>query len=58
MPLALRTLEFDRIVEVVRGLALTPLGASRACGAGTGHRSEAVAAALNATGETTAYLGE
>ena len=27
MPLALRTLEFDRIVDVVSGLAITPLGA-------------------------------
>ena len=54
--LALRTLEFDRIVEVVTGLALTPLGAER-LGELTPHTDpKAVAAALNATSETTAYL--
>ena len=53
--LALRTLEFDRIVEVVRACA----DAARRIGAGVAgarYRSKVVAAALNATGETTAYL--
>jgi DNA mismatch repair protein MutS2 len=54
--LALRTLEFDRIVEVVAGLALTPLGAER-LGELTPHTDpKAVAAAINAASETTAYL--
>lgn len=54
--LALRTLEFDRIVEVVTGLALTPLGAEALGRLAPHHDAKAVAAALNATTETTAYL--
>jgi DNA mismatch repair protein MutS2 len=54
--LALRTLEFDRIVEVVAGLALTPLGADRLAELTPHTDPKAVAAALNATCETTAYL--
>ena len=38
--LALRTLEFDRIVEVVTGLALTPLGGDGVGAARAGDRSE------------------
>lgn len=54
--LALRTLEFDRIVDVIVGLALTPLGAER-LGALTPSTDPAtVADALNGTSETTAYL--
>ncbi len=54
--LALHTLEFDRIVDVVTGLALTPLGAD-AVAALTPHTDpKNVAAAINATSETTAYL--
>ena len=54
--LALRTLEFDRIVEVVAGLALTPLGADRLAEL-TPHRDpRTVAATINATSETAAYL--
>ena len=54
--LALRTLEFDRIVEVVAGLALTPLGAGRLGELAPDTDPKAVAAALNATSETSAYL--
>jgi DNA mismatch repair protein MutS2 len=54
--LALRTLEFDRIVEVVSGLALTPLGAEALAALEPATDPKVVAAALNATGETTAYL--
>jgi DNA mismatch repair protein MutS2 len=54
--LALRTLEFDRIVEVVAGHALTPLGADRLAELTPHTDPKAVAAALNATCETTAYL--
>jgi DNA mismatch repair protein MutS2 len=54
--LALRTLEFDRIVEVVTGLALTPLGAEVLAELQPHTEPKAVAAALNATTETSAYL--
>lgn len=54
--LALRTLEFDRIVEVVAGLALTPPGAERLGALTPDTDPRAVAAALNATSETSAYL--
>jgi DNA mismatch repair protein MutS2 len=54
--LALRTLEFDRIVEVVSGLALTPLGSSALAELTPATDPKAVAASLNATTETTAYL--
>jgi DNA mismatch repair protein MutS2 len=54
--LALRTLEFDRVVDVVAGLALTPLGGN-ALAALTPHTDpKSVAAAINATSETAAYL--
>src|SRR5262245_4198198 len=56
MSLALRTLEFDRIVDVVSGLALTPLGADALHALEPATDPKAVAAALNATSETTAYL--
>jgi DNA mismatch repair protein MutS2 len=56
MSLALRTLEFDRIVEVVTGLALTPLGAEALRELTPHTDAKAVAAALNATAETTTYL--
>ncbi len=54
--LALRTLEFDRIVEVVAGLALTPLGAGALSRLAPETDPRAVADALNATTETTTYL--
>jgi DNA mismatch repair protein MutS2 len=54
--LALRTLEFDRIVEVVTGLALTPLGASVLADLTPHTDPKDVAASINATTETVAYL--
>jgi DNA mismatch repair protein MutS2 len=54
--LALRTLEFDRIVEVVAGLALTPLGAGRLAELTPQTDPRTVAAAINATSETAGYL--
>lgn len=54
--LALRTLEFDRIVEVVTGLALTPPGADALAALAPLTDPKAVAAALNATSETAGYL--
>jgi DNA mismatch repair protein MutS2 len=54
--LALRTLEFDRIVEVVSGLALTPLGADALAGLAPVTDPKTVAAALDSTTETTTYL--
>jgi DNA mismatch repair protein MutS2 len=54
--LALRTLEFDRIVEVVSGLALTPMGAAALSELLPLTDPKAVAAALNATTETATYL--
>ncbi|MGQ0736263.1 MAG: endonuclease MutS2, partial [Acidobacteriota bacterium] len=56
MTLALRTLEFDRIVLVVRGLALTPLGAEAIDALEPHTDPKAVSDALDATTETTAYL--
>ena len=53
---ALRTLEFHRIVEVVSHLALTPLGASALASLAPQTDAKAVAAAINATSETVAYL--
>jgi DNA mismatch repair protein MutS2 len=55
-PPALRTLEFHRIVEVVVGLALTPLGARALSELTPKSDPRAVAAAINATSETVAYL--
>src|SRR5688500_8828201 len=54
--LALRTLEFDRIVEVVSGLALTPMGTEVLAQLQPHTEPKAVAAALNATTETATYL--
>ena len=56
MSFALRTLEFDRIVDVVIGLALTPLGAAALARLEPFTEPRAVADALNATSETTAYF--
>jgi DNA mismatch repair protein MutS2 len=49
-------LEFDRIVDVVTGLALTPLGAAALADLAPSTNPKAVAAALNATSETSTYL--
>jgi DNA mismatch repair protein MutS2 len=56
MALALRTLEFDRIVDVVTGLALTPLGSAALAELQPQTDPRLVADALNATTETTAFL--
>ena len=56
MSFALRTLEFDRIIDVVAGLALTPLGGAALERLEPLTDPRAVADALNATTETTAYL--
>ncbi len=54
--LALKTLEFDRIVEVVQALALTPLGSTALAGLEPSTDPEIVVAAINATSETVAFL--
>jgi DNA mismatch repair protein MutS2 len=54
--LALRTLEFDRIIERVVDQALTPLGARVLSHLEPDTDRENVAAALAATAETTSYL--
>lgn len=53
---ALRTLEFDRIVEVVVSLALTPLGAAELAALTPSPDCEEVAHLLEATTECTRYL--
>jgi len=54
--LALRTLEFDQIREVVTGLALTPLGTEALSQLEPVTDPKVVVGALNATSETTAYF--
>jgi DNA mismatch repair protein MutS2 len=54
--LAARTLEFDRIVELVSDFALTPLGARVLSALLPDDDQQRVAQALAATAETTAYL--
>ena len=54
--LAVRTLEFDRIVEVITSLALTPPGGAALAELTPSTDPKAVAAAINATSETVAYL--
>ena len=54
--LALRTLEFDRIIEVVSGLALTTLGSQQLLALTPSTDPRFVAESINATTETTAYL--
>src|SRR5262245_40239722 len=55
-PGALRALEFDRIVEAVRSLALTPMGADRLDRLAPATEPERVAELLAATTETVRYL--
>src|SRR5439155_13476587 len=55
-PGALRALEFDRIVEAVRGFALTPMGAERLARLAPSTDPQRVAQLLAATTETTKYL--
>jgi DNA mismatch repair protein MutS2 len=54
---ALRALEFDRIVESVRGFALTPMGAERLARLVPSTDPARVAQLLAATTETVRYLG-
>ena len=53
---ALRALEFDRIVEVIRGFAQTPPGEIRLAALQPATSHGAVSAALAATSETVAFL--
>jgi DNA mismatch repair protein MutS2 len=53
---ALRALEFDRIVETVRGFALTPMGAERLARLQPSTDPRQVAQLLAATTETTRYI--
>jgi DNA mismatch repair protein MutS2 len=55
-PGALRALEFDRIVEAVRGFALTPMGGERLARLGPSTDPQKVAHLLAVTSETTKYL--
>jgi DNA mismatch repair protein MutS2 len=53
---ALRALEFDRIVEAVKGFALTPMGAERLARLQPSTDARQVAQLLAATTETTRYI--
>ena len=55
---ALRALEFDRIVEVIRGFAQTPQGEAHLAGLQPATDARAVASALAATSETVRFLAE
>jgi DNA mismatch repair protein MutS2 len=54
---ALRALEFDRIVAVIRGFAQTPAGETRLAALQPATSAPAVAGALAATTETVSFLG-
>ena len=53
---ALRALEFDRIVEVIRGFAQTPQGEAHLAALQPATEPRAVASALAATSETVSFL--
>src|SRR5919202_1929364 len=53
---ALRTLDFDRIVEAVTSFALTPMGAERLARLTPSHDAHKVAQLLAATSETTRFI--
>src|SRR3990170_3865799 len=55
---ALRALEFDRIVEVIRGFAQTPQGEAHLSALQPATDAREVASALAATSETVAFLSE
>jgi len=55
-PGVLRTLEFDRIVEAVRGFALTPTGEERLARLAPSTDPQKVALQLAATSEATTYI--
>jgi DNA mismatch repair protein MutS2 len=54
---ALRALEFDRIVDAVRGFALTPMGGHRLAGLTPSTDHETVARLLAETTETVRFIG-
>src|SRR6266540_3230768 len=55
-PNALRSLEFDRIVEAVTGFALTPMGAERLAGLEPSTDPQKVSQLLAATSETIRFI--
>src|SRR6478672_12301058 len=55
-PAALRALEFDRVVEMVRGYAMTPMGTERLARLAPSGDPQKVAQLLAATTETAKYL--
>jgi DNA mismatch repair protein MutS2 len=55
-PAALKALEFDRVVEMVRGFALTPMGDERLARIAPSSDPQKVAQWLAGTTETTRYL--
>jgi len=55
-PAALRALEFDRVVEMVRGYAMTPMGSERLARLAPSGDPQKVAQLLAATTETAKYL--
>ena len=55
-PAVLRALEFDRVVEMVRGFAMTPMGDDRLSRLAPSGDSQKVAQLLAATTETAKYL--
>ena len=56
LPAVLRSLEFDRVVEMVRGFAMTPMGDDRLSRLAPSGDLQTVAQLLAATSETTKYL--
>ena len=57
-PAVLRTLEFDRIVEAVRGFAVTPMGDERLARLQPSTDPQHVAQLLAATSETATFVGK
>src|SRR5438093_10275991 len=55
-PAVLRALEFDRVVEMVRGFAMTPMGNERLSRLSPSGDPQRVAQLLAATTETARYL--
>src|SRR5436305_14996068 len=55
-PAVLRALEFDRVVEMVRGFAITPMGDERLARLAPSGDPQKVAQLLAATTETVKYL--
>src|SRR6478672_8088854 len=55
-PAALRALEFDRVVEMVRGYAMTPMGRERLSRLAPSGDPQKVSQLLAATTETAKYL--